>query len=48
VLEKFITSEILTRVWTAVVLRTRRRHGADDAEPIAEGVLLGHVEHASD
>jgi hypothetical protein len=44
VLEEIISSEILTRVWTAVVCAHDRQHGADDAEPIARSVLLGHVE----
>jgi len=44
VLEEIITSEILTRVWTAVVCAHDRQHGAEDAEPIARSVLQGHVE----
>jgi hypothetical protein len=44
VLEEIITGEILTRVWTAVVYAHDRQHGTDDAEPIAQSVLLGHIE----
>ncbi len=44
VLEEIITSEVLTRVWTAVVCAHDRQHGAEDAEAIAQSVMQGHVD----
>lgn len=44
VLEEIITGELLTRIWTAVVHAHDRHHGSDDANPIAQSVLLGHIE----
>jgi hypothetical protein len=44
VLEEILTSEILTRVWTAVLCASDRRHGTLEAEPIARSVLVGHLE----
>jgi hypothetical protein len=44
VLEEILLSEVLTRVWTAVLCACDRRHGADDAGPAARSVLLGHME----
>jgi hypothetical protein len=44
VLEEILTSEMLTRVWTAVLCAHDRRRGADDAEPVARSVLIGHME----
>ncbi|MEN6405478.1 MAG: hypothetical protein ABFC77_03300 [Thermoguttaceae bacterium] len=43
-LEEVLLSEMLTRVWTAVLCLCDRVHGGDDAEPIARSVLLGHTE----
>lgn len=44
VLEEVLTGEILTRVWTAVLCSFDRLHAADQAEPIARSVLIGHLE----
>jgi hypothetical protein len=44
VLEEIIVSELLTRVWTAVLTSYDRKRGARDAEPVARSVLLGHLE----
>ena len=43
-LEEILTGEMLTRVWTAVLCAYDRRRGADDAEPVARSVLIGHME----
>jgi hypothetical protein len=43
-MEEILTSEILTRVWTALVSAHDRLHDRDDAEPIARSVLIGHME----
>jgi hypothetical protein len=44
VLEEIIVSEVLARVWTAVVCAHDRQHGAADAEPVALSVLDGHLD----
>ncbi len=44
VVEEVLTGEVLTRVWAAVACAHDRRQGADLAEPIARGVLIGHLE----
>ncbi len=44
VVEEVFTGEVLTRVWAAVSCAHDRRQGADLAEPIARGVLIGHLE----
>ena len=44
VLEEILTGEMLTRVWTAVLCAYDRRRGADDAEPVARSVMIGHME----
>lgn len=44
VLEEILTSEMLTRVWTAVLCAYDRRRHADEAEPAARSVLIGHME----
>ena len=44
VLEEILTGEMLTRVWTAVLCAYDRSRGADDAEPVARSVLIGHME----
>jgi len=44
VLEEIITSEVLTRVWTAVMYAYDRHRGTDQVEPIARSVLIGHLE----
>jgi hypothetical protein len=43
-LEEILTGEMLTRVWTAVLCAYDRRRGADEAEPVARSVLIGHME----
>jgi hypothetical protein len=44
VVEEVFTGEVLTRVWAAVACAHDRKLGADLAEPIARGVLIGHLE----
>jgi hypothetical protein len=44
ILEEILLSEILTRVWTAVLCASDRRRGILEAEPIARSVLIGHME----
>jgi hypothetical protein len=44
VLEEILASEVLTRVWTAVLCAHDRRLGTDDAGPVARSVMLGHIE----
>jgi hypothetical protein len=44
VLEEILVSEVLTRVWTAVLCAHDHQHGADDAGPVARSVMLGHIE----
>jgi len=43
-LEEILASEILVRVWTAVLSAHDRRRGTDLAEPVARSVLIGHLE----
>jgi hypothetical protein len=43
-LDEVFASEMLTRLWTAVLVGCDRRAGANHAEPIARGVLATHVE----
>jgi hypothetical protein len=43
-LDEIFTSEILTRLWTAVVVASDRLRGADTAEALARNVLATHVE----
>ncbi|MBX3413270.1 MAG: hypothetical protein KF708_11320 [Pirellulales bacterium] len=43
-LEEVLAGEVLTRVWAGVLTLFDRRHGQQDAEPIARSVLLGHTE----
>jgi hypothetical protein len=43
-LEEIITSEVLTRVWSAVVCAHDRQHGADDAGALAQSVMQGHAD----
>ena len=42
--EEILAAEVLTRVWTAVMFAYDRRHGFDDALPIAHGIYVGHLE----
>lgn len=44
VLEEILVSEVLTRVWSAVLCAQDRLHGTKEAEPIARSVLIGHLE----
>jgi hypothetical protein len=44
VLEEVLTGEVLTRVWTAVLVACDRHSGEEDAEPVARSVLIGHLE----
>jgi len=43
-LEEILTSEMLTRVWTAVACAHDRRRGTNENEPIVRSVLIGHLE----
>lgn len=43
-LAELFTTEVLTRVWTAVLTGYDRRRGAHSAEPIARSVYIGHLE----
>src|SRR5438874_1971022 len=43
-LDEIFTSEMLTRVWTAVLVSCDRRAGSNTAEPIARNVLATHLE----
>lgn len=42
--EEIFTSEVLTRVWTAVLAARGALHGQSDAEMIARSVMLSHME----
>lgn len=44
IMEEIVTSEMLTRVWAAVLCAHDRRHKLCEAEPIARSVMLGHLE----
>ena len=44
VLEEILTSEMLTRVWAAVLCAYDRHHGEEVAEPVVRSVLIGHLE----
>jgi hypothetical protein len=44
VVEEVLSGEMLTRVWAAVACAHDRKLGTDSAEPIARGVLIGHLE----
>jgi hypothetical protein len=43
-LDEIFVSEVLTRVWTAVVVARDRLLGSDSAAPIARNVLASHLE----
>jgi hypothetical protein len=43
-LEEIVTGELLTRVWAAVASAHDRFRGTEQAGPIAESVLAGHLE----
>ena len=43
-LEEIFLSEMVLRVWTAVLYAYDRRRGAHDAEPVAQNVLVSHME----
>ncbi len=44
IMEEIISSEMLTRVWSAVLCAHDRRHKLNESEPIARSVMLGHLE----
>jgi len=44
VLEEILVGEVLTRVWTTVLCAYDRRRGADEVEPVARSVMIGHME----
>ncbi|MEX2111745.1 MAG: hypothetical protein WD845_01080, partial [Pirellulales bacterium] len=43
-LDEIFASEILTRVWSAVLVASDRRKKTNHAEPIARSVLASHLE----
>ena len=44
VLEEILASEILTRVWAAVLCAYDQARGSDEAGPVARSVMIGHSE----
>ena len=44
IVEEILLSEVLVRVWTAVLASYDRYRGAAEAEPIARSVLIGQME----
>jgi hypothetical protein len=44
VIEEILLSEVLTRVWTALMSAFDERHGSAENAPVAESVLVGHAE----
>jgi hypothetical protein len=44
VIEEVLLSEVLTRVWTALMSAFDERHGTTENAPVAESVLAGHAE----
>jgi hypothetical protein len=44
VLEEILTSEVLTRVWTAVGCALDRRHRQSEVAPIVRSIYIGHLE----
>ena len=44
VIEEVLVSEILTRVWAAVLTAADRRRGTCHGEPVARSSLIGHIE----
>jgi hypothetical protein len=44
VLEEILTSEVLTRIWTAVGCALDRQHCASETAPIVRSIYVGHLE----
>ena len=44
VLEEILLSEVLSRVWAALLFAFDERHGKTENAPVAESVLAGHAE----
>lgn len=44
VVEEILLSEVLTRIWTALMSAFDERHGSAENAPVAESVLAGHAE----
>lgn len=44
VLEEILTTEVLTRVWSAVCCNYESRRGLDEASPLVRNVLASHLE----
>jgi hypothetical protein len=44
ILDEVLTSEVLTRVWTALCRAIDRDQGTDELSPVAASVLTGHLE----
>jgi len=43
-LEEILTSEVLTRIWTAVAMGRDKFHGTAELEPVARSIMVGHFE----
>lgn len=44
VVEEIFTTEVLTRVWTAILAARGKRHDQSDGEMIARSVMISHME----
>ncbi len=44
IVEEVLTTEILTRVWSAALAAYDRNRGKNSVEPIARSVMIGHME----
>ncbi len=42
--DEILTSEIVTRLWTAIVALHDKHHRQKESEPIVRSVMLGHME----
>ena len=47
VVSEILVAEVLTRVWTAVVVAHDRRHGEPEVEPLVRSIYVGHMEARS-
>lgn len=43
-LEEILVSEVLARIWTAIVAADDKRRGTRELEPVARSILVGHAE----
>lgn len=44
ILEEVLTTEVLCRVWAAICFLADARRGTDEASPLAQNILAGHLE----